>query len=101
MTKRPYVNGRGQFHRVDGPAVTRELRHEWYTDGKLHRIDGPAIEYRNGRDKDLNKWFVQGRQLSESEFYLYVDTLSGEMFVPPGKRLRYDHLRLLNALLWD
>lgn len=45
-------------------------------------------------------WFVNGQQFSESEFYRYVDTLSGEVLVPPGKKLHFHHLKLLNALLY-
>jgi len=44
-----YVNLEGQFHRTDGPAVTRPNGDkEWWIDGMLHRTNGPAIQGHEG-----------------------------------------------------
>lgn len=76
----------GCLHREDGPAVDSHTMQSWYIKHKLHRIDGPAL-IRHGL---YNDWWVHGRQLTEEEFYLYVDTLSGEVLIPPGKKLKYE-----------
>ena len=81
-------NGKGERHRLYGPAVEwydgtkwwflNDKRHrlygpavecgngykEWYVNGKRHRIDGPAIVYANG-DK---AWWVNGQHLTKEEF---------------------------------
>ena len=47
-----WYNDRGQFHRVDGPAIEyANGTKSWYLNGKLHREDGPAIEWADG-DKE-------------------------------------------------
>jgi hypothetical protein len=80
-----YVNG--QLHRLDGPAeITGLGSFRWHRKGKLHRIDGPAVQLTNGDQL----WYVNDRQLTAEEFYRYVDQLTGEVFVPPGKKLQYD-----------
>lgn len=39
-----YKNEKGDLHRIDGPAINYEDRHEqWLINGELHREDGPAI----------------------------------------------------------
>lgn len=75
----------GKLHREDGPACTyRNGTKEWYRDGTRHRVDGPAVEYPDGL---MDQYWVNGQQLTEEEFYLYVDQETGEAFVPPGKKL--------------
>lgn len=77
----------GEYHRDDGPAVDRtDGNRQWYKHGKLHRTDGPAVEYPGGG----KRWWVDGRQFTRDEFNLYVDQATGEVFVPPGKKLRHD-----------
>lgn len=82
-----------KLHRRDGPAVEHPAREwsqgfdEWWVDGKLHRIDGPAVESMNGH----GEWWVNGVQFTEDEFYRYVDHLTGEVLVPPGKKLAHDY----------
>ena len=42
-------NGKGQFHRENGPAiVAANGTKEWLLNGELHREDGPAVEYAEG-----------------------------------------------------
>lgn len=84
-TKRWYKDG--LLHRDDGPAEIYPAGTKlWFQDGLLHRLDGPAIESRT----NLHAWYVRGRRLTEAEFYLYVDHLTGELVVPVGKKLRHD-----------
>lgn len=99
------------LHRVGGPAVVLPNGGtNWYHHGKLHRLDGPALDYRDGRKiwyrygvlhrTDgpasimpgwVSAYFVDGRQFTEEEFYRYVDQDTGEVLVPPGKKLRHDY----------
>jgi hypothetical protein len=80
-----WVNGK--LHREDGPALDAKNGYgEWRFNGKTHRINGPAVDFKNCR-----KWWVNGRQFTEDEFYMYVDQDTGEILVPPGKRLKYDY----------
>lgn len=76
----------GLRHRIGGPAVIEANVEEWWVHGRQHRTDGPAIESMQFG----HEWWVNGRQLTEDEFYLYVDTLSGEVLIPPGKVLLYE-----------
>jgi hypothetical protein len=58
-----WKNGWGNYHRLDGPAVTeRGGRMRWYYNGKLHREDGPAIEFKHWDDKH---WFIKGVHIYE------------------------------------
>ena len=51
-----YLNGQGQIHREDGPAVESPEGHKkWYIDGLLHRLDGPASVNSLGED-----WYQNG-----------------------------------------
>lgn len=76
----------GGYHRLDGPAVVTNFgTAEWWVNGLPHRIDGPAVYHLHGPCK----WYVNGRQFTEDEFNLYVDQTTGEVFVPPGKKLKY------------
>lgn len=105
-----YPDGGGQWwkdglmHREDGPAVALNCGYtEWRTQGKLHCLVGPALIHhcgcwhKNGHcvvlDKPLSRneeWWVHGRQLTEDEFYRFVDLATGEVFIPPGRKLEYD-----------
>lgn len=77
----------GVIHRDGGPAyISAEGREIWYKDGKCHRIDGPAVEHGKYR-----WYFVNGRQFTEEEFYRYVDQDTGEVLVPPGRKLYHDN----------
>jgi hypothetical protein len=54
-----YYNSEGEYHRIDGPAVTYHNGDKgWYINGKTHRENGPAVEYVNG-DKS---WYINGRK---------------------------------------
>lgn len=80
----------GQLHRVDGPAVETCIGcKEWYLHDKRHRLGGPAVEYRSTLGQKIQYW-VRGVRFTENEYYLYVDQLTGEVLVPPGKKLTYE-----------
>lgn len=107
----------GERHREDGPAikyVTEKKR--WYafagTDpwyfcrilplcdsrpipncyevhfyhNSVHRLGGPAVNNPDG----TQEWRVHGRKFTEDEYYLFVDQITGETFVPPGRQLYHE-----------
>lgn len=37
-----YLDGGGDFHRTDGPAIDTTFGQQWWTFGSLHRTTGPA-----------------------------------------------------------
>jgi hypothetical protein len=78
---------KGKLHRIDGPARVWDNGQEWWVNGQPHRLDGPAREL----EHDQKQWWVNGIQLTEDEFYRFVDQLTGEVLIPPGKRLEYDY----------
>lgn len=97
-----WVNGR--LHREGGPAVKYACGYvRWHEDDRIHCLHGPAVVHRcgywhtdgkcitsHGRNPllaDRQEWYVRGRQFTEEEFIRYVDTLTGEVFVPPGRFL--------------
>jgi hypothetical protein len=44
-----YYNEKGQYHRLDGPAIEwNDGNKYWIVNGQCHREDGPAVEYNNG-----------------------------------------------------
>jgi len=64
-----YKNSKGEYHKLDGPAIESSNRNKyWYKEGKRHRIDGPADEYTNG-DK---YWWVLNQYLEEKEFNSWI-----------------------------
>jgi hypothetical protein len=74
----------GLLHREGGPAVMwLGGSEEWYQHGKLHCINGPAISLSTGH----MEYYIKGQRFTEEEFYKYVDHLTGEVLVPPGKEL--------------
>lgn len=87
-TREWYQNG--VLHRIGGPAFEHALDRgaDWYKDGKRHRIGGPAREYRSTLGARAEYW-VNDRRFTEEEYYRYVDQITGEVFVPPGKRLLF------------
>lgn len=106
-----WVDHDSKLHRLDGPAMIGPHGHSevWYHHGQRHRVGGPAVEYKNGNriwyqfdklhnidgpavitDYSHKEWWVNGRRFTEEEFNLYVDQLSGEVLIPPGKKLRHD-----------
>lgn len=77
----------GKYHRDGGPAITWVTgTQEWYQNDKLHRVDGPAVTRPDGDDE----YYVDGQPLTEEEFYRYVDQITGEVLIPPGKKLTHD-----------
>lgn len=53
-----------QLHREDGPAVVRpDGSTEWWFRGRPHRADGPAVELTDGR----KEWWLHGRQTDAEE----------------------------------
>lgn len=83
-----YIDGHGRLHREDGPAYVMDGFAHWYLNGLLHCTQGPAVYHGEGRN--YRRWYVHGRQLTEREFDLYVDRLTGDVLIPPGKKLHYD-----------
>jgi hypothetical protein len=78
----------GQRHRDDGPALEYTNGSKvWYQHGLMHRIDGPALEYPDGL---MDQYWVNDKRFTEEEFYKYVDHLTGEVLIPPGKKLTHD-----------
>lgn len=45
-----------------------------------HELHGP-LTLRSG----AIEFYIQGHRVSEDDYYRYVDTLTGEVFVPPGR----------------
>lgn len=59
-----YFNKKGQFHRLDGPAIEyKDGDKSWYLNGKRHREDGPSLEY-----KSMHSWYIHGICYSEENF---------------------------------
>jgi len=55
---RVWRNKRGQWHRLDGPAIERaDGTKEWYQKDQRHRLDGPAVECADG-----TKYWYQKKQ---------------------------------------
>lgn len=76
----------GKLHRVGGPAILYARGKSWCLNGFRHRIDGPAVE----QDGQAISWFVHDRQFTEDEFTRFVDPVTGEVFLPPGRSLHND-----------
>ncbi len=67
-----YYNEKGQYHRIDGPAVYYiEGYKVWWVNGKIHRLDGPAVEYPDG----TVAYWVDNRYLTLEEFEQKVTPL--------------------------
>lgn len=97
----------GKLHRDGGPAVNYVCGHAmWYENDRLHCLHGPALVHgcgylhRSGRCVtthsmnqhilDQQGFYVNGRRFTEDEFLRYVDHATGELFIPPGKKLEHD-----------
>jgi hypothetical protein len=81
-----FVNG--QRHREDGPAVDdADGQKEWWLKDKRHRLDGPALVFSSGREQ----YWVNGQQFNKDEFIRFVDPVTGEIFLPPGRKLYHDY----------
>lgn len=50
----------GQYHRADGPALTRGQKKVWVLYGQIHRMDGPAIV--DARDSTV-EWWAHGKRV--------------------------------------
>lgn len=95
----------GMRHREGGPAVVNVCGYQaWYRWGDPHNTRGPALVHACGyyhvcgichpnRTKTYAKpriqWYIQGHRLAEKEFYRYVDTATGEIFLPHGRALTH------------
>jgi len=94
-----YKNSKGQYHRLDGPALKytngdkwwykedklhrlygpaiectdgiKEWYKEWYKEGKCHRVNGPAIEYTNGE----KYWWILDKDLKEKDFNSWISRI--------------------------
>lgn len=54
----------GIYHRIDGPAFSNSRCKYWYINGLQHREDGPAVEYKDGR----KLWYLDGKEYMKIEF---------------------------------
>jgi hypothetical protein len=94
----------GELHREGGPAIEYPCGYKsWLTEGLLHRLDGPAVlrpclECHLGskcmhvcwsRKVPKEEWWVKGQELTEDEFYRFVDHLTGEILMPVGRKFTY------------
>jgi hypothetical protein len=60
-----WYNKKGEFHRLDGPAIERaDGSKAYYINGKAHRLYGPAIERADGS----KEYWIDGKELTEEEF---------------------------------
>ncbi len=60
-----WKNAKGQFHRLDGPAlVYNDGDLYWYINGKQHRDDGPAVIRKNGS----MGWYLKNRPYTLDEY---------------------------------
>ena len=67
---------RGNYHRLDGPAVTWLDGEQWWmVNGKKHRIDGPAIEWYSS---DRWWWFLNGVNYSFANWLSVNTEISAE-----------------------
>lgn len=51
-----YKNERGDFHRLNGPALEHIDVTIWMVNGGIHRDDGPAVIFKDGREI----WYRRG-----------------------------------------
>jgi hypothetical protein len=52
-----WTNEKGEFHRLDGPALIYDGNTEWWVNGKTHRENGPAMIWENG----TTQWRINGQ----------------------------------------
>jgi hypothetical protein len=61
-----WINTKGEFHRLDGPAREFENGHrEWWFNGVIHREDGPAAISPSG----IKWWYFYGFLCETKEDY--------------------------------
>lgn len=62
----------GVLDRSDGPAFIEKDEYytyeTWYKKGVIHRIDGPAYVKSEDGVKKIEKWFIDGNELTKVEF---------------------------------
>jgi hypothetical protein len=93
----------GKRHRVGRPAIMFKCgTTKWYLDGNLHCLCGPAVinvcgHHTHSSGKCIGEsrqlqcgcsWWIQGRPVSEQDYYWFVDTENQELLIPPGRTLR-------------
>lgn len=87
-----YVNGNGDLHREDGPAIeytNGDL--EWWVNGNRHREDGlPAVEYENRKE-----WWENGKRHREDGPAIISDGVVPSWFFK-GEKLKGNKLKLHN-----
>jgi len=55
-----WCNKKGQWHRLDGPAIVyKDGEKWWYLHGVRHRDDGPAIIGEDGEEE----WWINDKQV--------------------------------------
>jgi len=71
LKNEPYTNSKGEWHRLDGPAIEYlDGGKEWWINGKLSRVDGPAIEFSDRLNPRVQykHWALININLKEEEF---------------------------------
>lgn len=111
-----------RYHRLDGPALIKDLDSAWFQWGRLHRVDGPAVKQNSGRlewfnygirhrlngpaidSKDLRLWYIRGATFyKEKDFInaLSKDNISNSLYIDykdkEGKLHAIDH----PAIIWS
>jgi len=94
-----WYNDRGEFHRVDGPAIEHANGDkEWYINGKLHREDGPAYEFADVPAL-VQRWYINGKNYKSipewAEALFEYKGLTRETLKNTGR----DYNTLLNAVI--
>ena len=67
MEYEEYKNEKGEFHRVDGPAVINAHNQIWFVNGRRHRIDGPSYISNYYMD-----WWINGK-LIHPYYYIHEE----------------------------
>lgn len=64
---------------------------EWYENGRQHREDGPAwIRYNTNGEKELERWYFQGRMVSDEESFNAMKKDHEEMLNHPAHKMVED-----------
>lgn len=76
-----WTDKKGDYHRINGPAIISGNRKEWYLNGKNHNMNGPA--YVNG---DVKEWYIFGTDFDFEEW--------------AEEKLRLEKLAIKYARVW-
>lgn len=68
MGNRLWKNSQGYYHREDGPAYIAASANGlimWCINGEFHRLNGPAVTHHNGKEE----WWVNGYHCTDELTY--------------------------------